>query len=255
MKQYKKSAQLKDMAKDRLQGKWGSAILITFMGSLISLLVSFSLSITEINTLGTAYTVSDSATSSTIVSILFQIIAIVASIILNLLNLGITLFFLNMACGQPYSFRDLFYGFRERTNTALAISAVTVLLDVVTTTPYQLLLDMYDETGILTYAIVAIVLGIIGLCIYIPLSLAFSISFFLMLDFPQLSAKEVLQLSLRVMKGHKKRLFYIELSFLPLMLLCILSLGIGFLWLSPYMQMTYTYFFLDIMQNNSTTEA
>ena len=49
------------------------------------------------------------------------------------------------------------------------------------------------------------------------------------------------------MKGNRKRLFLLELSFLPLMLLCILSFGIGFLWLEPYMQMTYTHFFLDLM--------
>ena len=45
------------------------------------------------------------------------------------------------------------------------------------------------------------------------------------------------------------RLFLLELGFLPPMLLCVLSLGIGFLWLEPYMQMTYTYFFLDLMNH------
>ena len=49
------------------------------------------------------------------------------------------------------------------------------------------------------------------------------------------------------MKGQRMRLFLLELGFLPLMLLCILSFGIGFLWLQPYMQMTHTCFFLDLM--------
>ncbi len=55
-----------------------------------------------------------------------------------------------------------------------------------------------------------------------------------------------------MMKGHKRRLFRLELSFLPLMLLCVLSFGIGFLWLNPYMQMTYTCFFLDLMNPRDT---
>ena len=49
------------------------------------------------------------------------------------------------------------------------------------------------------------------------------------------------------MKGKKLRLLYLEFSFLPLLLLSILSFGIGLLWLQPYMQMTYTFFFLDLM--------
>ena len=49
------------------------------------------------------------------------------------------------------------------------------------------------------------------------------------------------------MKGHKWRLFKLELSFLPLQIICMLSFGIGNLWLNPYMRMTYTEFFLDLM--------
>ena len=77
------------------------------------------------------------------------------------------------------------------------------------------------------------------------------LSFYLMLDFPQNSGKETLSLCWRLMKGHRSRLFLLELGFLPLMLLCILSFGIGFLWLQPYMQMTYACFFLDLMNPKS----
>lgn len=255
MRQYKKSAQLKDQAKDMLLGKWGASILITFVGSLITAMVNFSLSITQNNTMNSAYSVDNSVTAVTFLSILFFVISVVASIILNILNLGITLFFLNIACGRQYSFKDLFHGYRERTNTALAVSAAMVLIQVVTLTPYQVQLDIYMQNGEFTNLIIAIILGIVGICIYVPLSLAFSISFFLMLDFPQHGAKEILRLSLRTMKGHKRRLFYIQLSFFPLMLLCILSFGIGFLWLTPYMQMTYTYFFLDVMQPATQEQA
>ena len=68
-----------------------------------------------------------------------------------------------------------------------------------------------------------------------------------MLDFPERSAKEALKLSLQIMRGHKGRLFYVQISFLPLMFLCLLSFGIGYLWLVPYMNMTSAVFFLDLM--------
>ena len=86
-----------------------------------------------------------------------------------------------------------------------------------------------------------------GLCVYIPISLGITLSFYLALDFPEKTGKETLALCWHVMKGQRMRLFLLELGFLPLMLLCILSFGIGFLWLQPYMQMTHTCFFLDLM--------
>ena len=94
------------------------------------------------------------------------------------------------------------------------------------------------------YALIALA---IGLCVYLPLSLGIALSFYLMFDFPQKSGKEILLLCWRLMKGKKLRLLYLEFSFLPLLLLSILSFGIGLLWLQPYMQMTYTFFFLDLM--------
>lgn len=41
----------------------------------------------------------------------------------------------------------------------------------------------------------------------------------------------------------------LTMSFLPLGFLCLLSFGIGTLWLVPYMNMTQTLYFLDLMQN------
>ena len=51
------------------------------------------------------------------------------------------------------------------------------------------------------------------------------------------------------MKGHKWELFCLQMSFLPLGFLCLLSFGIGNLWLVPYLNMTQTLYFLDLMQN------
>ena len=53
------------------------------------------------------------------------------------------------------------------------------------------------------------------------------------------------------MVGHKGRLFYIYVSFLPLLLVAMLSCGIGLLWLIPYMNATQTEFFLDLIQNKN----
>ena len=61
-------------------------------------------------------------------------------------------------------------------------------------------------------------------------------------------------LSIRIMKGKKRKLFTIQLSFLPLMLLSMLTLGIGDLWLTPFMNMTMALYFLDIMRPKAATQ-
>ena len=46
-----------------------------------------------------------------------------------------------------------------------------------------------------------------------------------------------------MMKGHKMDFFILGLRFLPWAILCLFTLGIGFLWLGPYMQVTYAKFY------------
>ena len=82
-------------------------------------------------------------------------------------------------------------------------------------------------------------------------TLLFSQIYYLMFDFPEYSESQLFKMSMQLIKGHKARLFYIELSFLPLMILCVMSCGIGFLWLLPYMEATYANFYLDLIRKQS----
>lgn len=72
-------------------------------------------------------------------------------------------------------------------------------------------------------------------------------------DFPQYSARELLSMSRKLMIGNKVRLFYIYLSYMPLLLLGILSCGIALLWIIPYMNATLAEFYMDIVRNTSQT--
>lgn len=248
MKHYKKPYELKNMAKDTLQGKYGASVLTMFLYSLITISVELFISMLAAMTANTAFALTNSASVSTALSVVFDVIYLAAAIIMGVLQAGIALFFLNLACGQPFATANLFYGFKCDSGKTLILSGALALCNAVCLYPYQYLMQSYlnsreSRTLLLTFVAMAI-----GLCIYIPVSLGLSQVFYLMLDYPDRSAKEILSLSFRVMKGHKGRLFYLQLTFIPMMLLCALSFGIGLLWLNPYMQMTYTYFFLDIMQ-------
>lgn len=77
---------------------------------------------------------------------------------------------------------------------------------------------------------------------------AYALTPFLLVDCPELSALQCIKLSNQMMKGHKFDLFYLYLSFIGWMLLSILTLGIGLLWLVPYMQTSMASFYLDVKE-------
>ena len=76
--------------------------------------------------------------------------------------------------------------------------------------------------------------------------LAYSLTPFIVKDNPQLSPNQAINLSMKMMKGHKFDLFYLYLSFIGWILLAILTLGIGLLWVIPYMQTSMAAFYLDV---------
>lgn len=248
MKQYKKPYELKNLAKDKLQGKYGAAVLILFLYSVITNGVSLFISMLANMTSATAYALTGSQSTVTVLTIVFELIDLAVVIVLGILQAGITLFFLNIACDQPYATTNLFYGFKKDSGKVLALSAAVGLCNVVCLYPSQYCLSAYLNSRDTQMLYIAFILMIIGFCVYVPISLGLSQVFYLMLDYPDRTVKDTLALTFQVMKGNKGRLFYLQLSFIPMMILCICSFGIGFLWLNPYMQMTYTYFFLDIMK-------
>ncbi|MDR0613829.1 MAG: DUF975 family protein [Dysgonamonadaceae bacterium] len=69
---------------------------------------------------------------------------------------------------------------------------------------------------------------------------------YLLHENPALGADTLICKSMKMMKGHKMKLFLLDLSFIGWGLLCVLSLGIGFLWLIPYVQSARSAFYEDL---------
>lgn len=88
----------------------------------------------------------------------------------------------------------------------------------------------------------------------IYLSLCYSMAPFLIYDRPELGPVAAMKESRGMMKGHKKDLFLLCLSFLGWLLLGILTLGIGYLWLIPYMQETIAAFYQNILDEGIVEE-
>ena len=75
----------------------------------------------------------------------------------------------------------------------------------------------------------------------------FSQVYYIMLDFPDYSTRQIIRTSKQIMRGNKFRLFYITVSLLPYYLLAVLSCGIALLWVVPFHKATLANFYLDLM--------
>ena len=90
-------------------------------------------------------------------------------------------------------------------------------------------------------------LGIVTLSIGASvLSYAYSMVPYLLRDYPELGAREALRTSRQMMKGHKWDLFVLDLSFIGWFFVCILTFGIGVLWVIPYQETTRAAFYEDL---------
>lgn len=87
------------------------------------------------------------------------------------------------------------------------------------------------------------------LCLIVPgiiASLSYAMTFYILYDDENISPKDAIEKSKLMMDGHKLKLFYLCLRFLLWALLCVLTLGLGFLLLLPYIQITFAKFYDDI---------
>ena len=88
-----------------------------------------------------------------------------------------------------------------------------------------------------------------SLLLFIPgiiKSYAYALTPYILIDNPELSANQAINLSRKMMKGHKFDMFCLHLSFIGWAILNIFTLGIGMLWLMPYIATAQAAFYQDI---------
>lgn len=61
-----------------------------------------------------------------------------------------------------------------------------------------------------------------------------SMTFFIMADDPHISGIDAIKMSWNMMDGHKMEIFSLWIRFIGWWLLCLITCGLGFLWLIPY---------------------
>lgn len=256
MSRFKSSAELKASAREHLLGHYGTATgAFVIMGLLIGM-ISFVVTIL--------------VPPHTVVNvILYYAIMFLVSVLTGLFNSGLSYLYLKLVCGRPVSVGDLFYGFQLHPNKAVGMQAWITFLTYLASLPQIVITYMMNQVSLrggtalflsdnqmaqltkfmLPFSLSLILSGVVSVMV----NLVYAQAFFLLHDFPQYSAVELLKRSRRLMVHHKGRFFYLCVSFIPLLLLSLISSGLALLWVLPYMAATEAEFFLDLIRNN--TEA
>ena len=101
---------------------------------------------------------------------------------------------------------------------------------------------------IFLWSLLLIIPGIIA-------SYNYAMTSYILVENPELNASEAMARSKQLMFGNRWRLFCLEFSFIGWDLLCILTLGIGNLWLNPYKNAAVAAFYREISGMNMVIES
>lgn len=85
--------------------------------------------------------------------------------------------------------------------------------------------------------------------------LSYSMAWYILCDDPTLSPMEALRRSKAMMRGHRWRYFCLLCRFLGWGLLCIFTLGVGYLWLLPYVGTSVAVFYNNLKERAGVASA
>jgi uncharacterized membrane protein len=138
--------------------------------------------------------------------------------------LGFTHYFVKYKRNEAPKLEDVFKGFNNY------VSALVL----------HILIGIF----VLLWTLLLIVPGIIAIYKY-------SMAIYILNDNPDIGAKAAIDKSKEMMEGHKQRLMFLDFSFFGWFLLCLLTLGIGFLWYTPYCKLTRVHFYENLIEINN----
>ncbi len=91
-----------------------------------------------------------------------------------------------------------------------------------------------------------LVFSLATIIIYVWVKYMYGMAIFIRIENPTIGVMDAMKASRKMMYGHKWQYFVLSLTFMGWIILAILSCGIGFLWLVPYMTATKAAFYEEI---------
>ncbi len=86
-------------------------------------------------------------------------------------------------------------------------------------------------------------------------SFSYSMAFYILAENPEITVLEAIRESKKLMYGYKMDYFILSLSFFGWILLSFITCGLAFIYAGPYIDATFTNFYLQIKSENEEAKA
>lgn len=245
--------EIRATARAKLAGKWGRAVLAFVIVAVISGIA------------GGVASFFGEAESKQVAPVFVVVVNLLVVLIQLPLQYGFQTFFLKLIRDQNPPIQRLFDGFQMFWK-AVAVQLLQNLLPFLWALVFFLpglglmcLLIYLSPTFLISYsqnpvAYWAVLLGVTA-AIAVVVSFRYALAVYILHDNPDSRVMQVIRLSGKMMRGRKWKLFTLYLSFVGWAILCLLTLGIGYLFLVPYVQASVAAFYEDLRRVEAASAA
>ncbi len=231
------SKQLKLEARCALKGKHGKLALIALLMTALNFVLGM---------LAMAATPGGSAILGMIIYIAFSLLV---EVVYYILLAGLCRIYLDLCRDNPFKWTDLFSGFREHPEPVAIFAVFQYFLSFsFSQIGYWFLsclfaLIRYKEAG--SFVLSLLITAVVAVT-YIFLEISLSMVMFVHASDPWLSFREMLQDAWHLISGERLTFLWLQISFIGMYALGILSFGIGFLFVRPYTRTAECLFYRKI---------
>lgn len=267
-----KAKEVRRDARESMSGKWGRFIAMNLILIAITVVATFvAMAPAIINAINSATalirgatasstlnTISSSIGSFALTNVLYIILLIFAvplnyAFVENLMKLKRDE---NTKCTEFFGL--IFKRFGRAWKVALWTMVkilVLYLIFLIGMLIYAFLIALSGNSGSEILMTIVAVVGVIsiGLYMYLIIKRIFSLVLaqYIAVDNPELLAKQCVEKSMKLMNGYKWKYFCLNLSFIGWIILSELTFGMGFVFLTPYMQVSYISFYEKILEEKN----
>ena len=206
------NSELRAQARERLEGQWGTFVLMTFLMLVIQTILQIP------GYIGSLLEIL--SPENVLASLSFSNISNILSLLALPLSWGLTVSLLRNHREESVDLENLFDGFRGGRYTRVFCAIFLVNLFT------------------FLWALLLIIPGIMK-------AFSYALTTYIIMDEPELTARQAITRSCEIMEGRRWKLFCLYLSFIGWGILSLLTFGIGFLWLVPYMNASIAAFYED----------
>lgn len=246
------TSEIKIKAREALKGKWGKAALITLVYGIISYIISLVLGF-------------------------IPVVGSLVSLVITLpISYGIIAVFMKFKRGEEVGYVDFFtLGFQSFGKVwgvcgnillkmivpiILVVVSIIILAFGMGASLSSSMMDAYT-TGTISSASVGFSgLAIVGMLLYfaaiiyaVVKGLYYSLAYNVLFDNPNMTGKEIVEESERLMKGNRWSYVWLYITFIGWSILATLTLGIGYFWLMPYMMVATICFYENLAGKSTST--